>query len=98
MITAEAGEEDGGEVKVNTQIWKKWDVELAGNYRNLTVKCVEGDFVGVYGGVEVSNGKAVVWARGVTPGEPKWCSSMWRLFTDNKAFGPWLWIEVKVVD
>jgi hypothetical protein len=62
----------------------------------LTFRCIEGEYFGVKGQVVNEGQNSVVSILIKAPGIKCWCSSMWRMFTGEKAFGPYLWVEFNV--
>lgn len=94
LIIRTQGIEDGADVKMGETIEKMWTLEYPSEIRNLSLQCVEGAFFSVLG--QVNNDKAYVSLK--VPFQTGWHSSIWRILTDGKAFGPWLWIEFNVIN
>jgi hypothetical protein len=92
------GAEDGSDVEAGAEISKQWRLRVAGSCSLLSFKCVEGDYWGVVGTLEEKGGGGVVVTATVRVANREgWSSSVWRIFSADKAFGPWLWVEVNVV-
>ncbi|OMJ73263.1 hypothetical protein SteCoe_28074 [Stentor coeruleus] len=90
------GLEDGSDIGKNSDIAKSWKIKIIGNHENLTFRCIEGEYFGVRGQVLNEGQNVVISIVLKSPGNKGWCSSMWRMFTGEKAFGPFLWMEFNV--
>jgi hypothetical protein len=95
-IISSEGVKDGDSVPVGSHIEKVWKVEINGSTDNLDLKCVEGDYFGVNGQIEVNNQFLSLKVNLFTGPRAGWSSSYWRIFSFDIPFGPGLWIEMMV--
>ena len=90
------GIQDGTDVDKGENLQKLWKIRIIGQVNQAMIKCIEGDFFGVQGKIHVENSCFNLEVSVKAPMISGWSSSIWRVFTNNNPFGPWLFIEVNV--